>query len=142
MNEENRNIQTSLAGGGINEEEKLRQAKKAEMQKKYRIMSVGLVAVIVVAIVLLASNRNGNSPEIKQDAGTENTTTYVMVDNGENLNPYFNAKVLEVNEKNILVEFGVHFCRSTIQSGDTTIITNRNNVRSICRPQNSGCVCS
>ena len=74
MNEKNRNIQTSLAGGGIKEEEKLRQAKKAEMQKKYRIMSVGLVAVIIVAIVLFMSNRNGNSPEVKHDVGTENTT--------------------------------------------------------------------
>ena len=43
-------------------------------------------------------------PEELSTAGTENTTTYVIVDNGENLNPYFNAKVLEVNEKNILVE--------------------------------------
>ena len=43
-------------------------------------------------------------PEELSTAGTENTTSFVIVDNGENVNPYFNAKVLEVNEKNILVE--------------------------------------
>lgn len=75
MNEEKKHTQTSLADGGISEEEKLRQAKKAEMQKKYRIMSVGLVAVIIAAIVLFVSNRNSNSPEVKLDAGLNNTTT-------------------------------------------------------------------
>ena len=73
MDQENKYTQTSLDGGEINEEEKLRQVKKAEMQKKYRIMSVGLVAVIIVAIVLFVSNRNSNSPEIKQNAETGNT---------------------------------------------------------------------
>lgn len=43
-------------------------------------------------------------PEELSTAGTENTTTSVIVDYAENVNPYFNAKVLEVNEKNILVE--------------------------------------
>lgn len=74
MNEEKKHTQTSLAGGEINEEEKLRQAKKAEMQKKYKMLSVALIAVIVIAIVMFFSNRNGDSPEIKQDAGTENLT--------------------------------------------------------------------
>ena len=44
------------------------------------------------------------SPEELSTAGTENTTTSVIVDYAENLNPYFNAKILEVNENNILVE--------------------------------------
>lgn len=52
MIEENRSTQTSLAGGGINEEEKLRQAKKAEMQKKYRIISFSLVGVIIVSVLI------------------------------------------------------------------------------------------
>lgn len=43
-------------------------------------------------------------PEELSTAGTENTTTSVIVGYAENVNPYFNAKVLEVNEKNILVE--------------------------------------
>ena len=46
------NFQNSLAGGGINEEEKLLQAKKAEMQKKYSIISLTLVGIIVLSIVI------------------------------------------------------------------------------------------
>lgn len=58
MNEENKtaNTQSSLAGGGISEEEKLRQAKKAEMKKKYRLMSIALIAIIIVAGVFFAKS--------------------------------------------------------------------------------------
>lgn len=69
--------QSSLAGGGINEE-KLRQAKKAEMQKKYQIISVALIAVIVVAMILFVSRCNSNSPKNGQLADTKapsDTTT-------------------------------------------------------------------
>ena len=55
--------QSSLAGGGISEEEKLRQAKKAELQKKYRTMTVILVGIIVVAIILLLTQCNSGPPE-------------------------------------------------------------------------------
>lgn len=58
MNEEMKsaNSQSSLAGGGISEEEKLRQAKKAEMKKKYRLMSIALIAIIIVAGVFFAKS--------------------------------------------------------------------------------------
>lgn len=46
-----KNTQTSLAGGVINEEEK-KQQKKAEMQKKYRIISFSLVGVIIVSVLI------------------------------------------------------------------------------------------
>ena len=52
MNEENRDTQTSLAGGGIEKEEKLRQAKKAEIQKKYRIISFSLVGIIIASVLI------------------------------------------------------------------------------------------
>lgn len=58
MNKENNHTQTSLAGGEISEEEKLRQAKKAEMQKKYKLMSILLVCIIVIAVVALISSYN------------------------------------------------------------------------------------
>lgn len=44
--------QSSLAGGSVIEEEKLRQGNKAEMQKKYRIISHSLVGVIFVSILM------------------------------------------------------------------------------------------
>ncbi len=43
-------------------------------------------------------------PETPDNTASENTTTAIAVDTLENLNPYFDAKVLEVNERNILVE--------------------------------------
>lgn len=43
-------------------------------------------------------------PETPSSTASESTTAAIMVDTLENLNPYFDAKVLEVNEKNILVE--------------------------------------
>lgn len=58
MIEENKNNQTSLAAGEICEEEKLRQAKKAEMKKKYRNMSMILVGIIVVASIALMLSYN------------------------------------------------------------------------------------
>ena len=46
-------VQSSLAGGRVTtEEEKMRQAQKAEMQKKYRIISLILVGIIVISIVI------------------------------------------------------------------------------------------
>ena len=48
--------QSSLAGAVITEEEKLRQAKKAEMKKKYRLMSIALIAIIIVAGVFFAKS--------------------------------------------------------------------------------------
>lgn len=51
MNEEKKHTQTSLAGEDLNEEENLRQAKKADLQKKYSIMSLTLIGVIVVSIL-------------------------------------------------------------------------------------------
>lgn len=51
-----KNTQTSLAGGGIGEEEKLRQAKKAKLQKKYRMITVALIAVIIVAGVIFVKS--------------------------------------------------------------------------------------
>lgn len=44
--------QSSLAGAVVSEEEKLRQSKKAEMQKKYRILSFSLVGVIIVSVLV------------------------------------------------------------------------------------------
>lgn len=55
--------QSSLAGAIISEEEKLRQAKKAELQKKYRNMSMILVGIIVVAVVILLVQCNSGPPE-------------------------------------------------------------------------------
>lgn len=55
--------QSSLAGGVINEEEKLLQAKKAELQRKYRNMSMILVGIIVVAVVILLVQCNSGPPE-------------------------------------------------------------------------------
>ena len=48
--------QSSLAGAVITEEEKLRQAKKAEMKKKYRLMSIALIAIIIAAGVFFAKS--------------------------------------------------------------------------------------
>lgn len=48
--------QSSLAGGVINEEEKLRQANKAKLQKKYRMITVALIAVIIVAGVIFVKS--------------------------------------------------------------------------------------
>lgn len=60
MIEENKNNQTSLAGGEIGEEEKQRQAKKAKLQKKYRMITVSLIAVIIVAgVIFVKSIWNG-----------------------------------------------------------------------------------
>lgn len=55
--------QSSLADGVITAEEKLRQAKKAEMKKKYRNMSMILVGIIVVAVVMLLVQWNSGPPE-------------------------------------------------------------------------------
>ena len=55
--------QSSLAGAIISEEEKLRQAKKAELKKKYRNMSMILVGIIVVAVVMLSVQWNSGPPE-------------------------------------------------------------------------------
>ena len=59
MDQEMKYTQTSLAGVEINEEEKLRQAKKTELQKKYRIISFSLVGVIIlsVSIYLFAAQK-------------------------------------------------------------------------------------
>lgn len=48
MNEEKKYTQTSLADGVITAEDKLQQAKKAEM-KKYRMITIALIAIIIVA---------------------------------------------------------------------------------------------
>lgn len=58
MNEEikSANTQSSLAGGGINEEERQWQIKKAEMKKKYHLMSIALIAIIIVAGIIFAKN--------------------------------------------------------------------------------------
>ena len=55
--------QSSLAGGAINKEEKLCQAKKAELKKKYRNISMALVGIIVVAVVMLVVQFNSGPPE-------------------------------------------------------------------------------
>ena len=55
--------QSSLAGAIISEEEKLQQAKKAELRKKYRNMSMILVGIIVVAVVMLLVQWNSGPPE-------------------------------------------------------------------------------
>lgn len=47
-----KNTQTSLAGSVINEEEKSQQKKKADLQKKYRIISFSLVGVIIVSVLI------------------------------------------------------------------------------------------
>ena len=47
--------QSSLAGAGITEEEKVRLIKKAEMQEKYRIISFSLVGVVVSVLVYLCT---------------------------------------------------------------------------------------
>ena len=56
MIEENKHNQSSLAGVEINEEEKLRQANKAELQQKYRMITVALIAVIIVAGVIFVKS--------------------------------------------------------------------------------------
>lgn len=48
----NQNMQTSLAGGVISDEEKLRQVKKSKTQKKYRIISFSLVGIIIVSVLI------------------------------------------------------------------------------------------
>lgn len=47
---EERNIQNSLGGAGICKEERLQQDKNVELQKKYRLITVALIVVIVAVI--------------------------------------------------------------------------------------------
>lgn len=52
MKKDKNNTQTSLAGRGLNEEEKLWQAKMRKTRTKYRLISFVLVAVIVVSVLI------------------------------------------------------------------------------------------
>ena len=67
--------QSSLAGDVISEEEKQRKANNAKMRKKYRLMSVALIAVIIFSVVLFVVNRNSNAPESNQPASPKETSS-------------------------------------------------------------------
>ena len=70
--------QTSLAGGETNEEEKLRQAKKSELQKKYRQLSIMLVSIIIVSFSLLIAQVNA-TPQEPIEVTVDNWSNYFVI---------------------------------------------------------------
>lgn len=78
MNEEKKSTQPSLAGDAINEEVKLRQTKKAEMQKKYRQLSTMLVCIIIVSLFLLITQVNTTIQE-PIEVTVDNWSNYFVI---------------------------------------------------------------
>ena len=70
--------QSSLAGSGVNEE-KLRQAKRDKLQKKYRNISIALVAVIVLSIMLIIMNHHRKSPPKEIVVTADNWSDYFVI---------------------------------------------------------------
>ena len=90
MDEEKKNAQTSLAGGKISTEENLkRRVEKTELKKKYRKITIALIAVIVIAVILFITKSCSDSKENTEAIKTANHVTImelpadVTVANGE-----------------------------------------------------------